>query len=73
MRTSLEKIREEIKSGQEEIRSIFIDWIADMKVVRLETNACLEETEAYTEKIQPDSRMMQSLPEHKEAQRKKPQ
>jgi hypothetical protein len=45
----------------------------DIKVVRLETTACLEETEAYTEKIQPDSRMMQSLAEHKEAPRKRPQ
>jgi hypothetical protein len=66
IRASQEWIRGEIKSGQEEIRSIVNAWIADMKVDRLETIATHEETEAYTEKIQPDPRMMQSVAEHQE-------
>jgi hypothetical protein len=37
-----------------------------MKVYHLETTACHEETEAYTEEIQPDPTMMQSVLEHQE-------
>jgi flagellar basal body-associated protein FliL len=64
MNIKLKEMREEIKTGQEEIRSIVNAWIADMQIDRLETTACHEEMEAYTEKTQLDPKMMQSVAEH---------
>lgn len=58
--------KEEIKSGQEEIRPLVNAWIVHMKV------DC-PEMEAYTEKIQLDPRLMHSIVEHQKSPRNKPQ
>jgi hypothetical protein len=62
----LARMREDIKSGQEEMRSIVDEWMTDIKDVRKEMIACEEETEADTEKTEPHSEMMQSTVEHQE-------
>jgi hypothetical protein len=45
MGTNLNKMREEIKSGQAETRSTFDEWLMDLKDGRKETTACIEATD----------------------------
>jgi hypothetical protein len=61
-------LREEIKSGQSQIRSTVSAfqektdaWIADMKDGRKERTACQEATEANPEKMELNPEMMQSV------------
>jgi hypothetical protein len=61
-------MREEIKPGEADLRSIINTWITDIKDVHKgKTTASQEATEANTEKTEPDMGMMQSVAEHQEA------
>jgi hypothetical protein len=66
MNVNLNKIREEIKSGQTDTRSIVDAWITDMKNGRKQMIACHKATKADTEKINPHPGMMQSVREHQD-------
>jgi hypothetical protein len=57
----LARMREDIKSGQAEMRSTLDEWLMDLMDGRKETTACQEATET-----EPDPRMMQSIKEHQE-------
>jgi hypothetical protein len=57
----LARMREEIKSGQAEMRSTLDDWLIDLKDGRKETTACDEATETEL-----DTGMMQHTEEHQE-------
>jgi hypothetical protein len=58
-REDLKEMREEIKSGQAEMRSTLDEWLMDLKDGRKETTACNEATGT-----EPDPGMMQSIEEH---------
>jgi hypothetical protein len=64
MKANTKSRREDIKSGQEKIRSIVDAWMTDMNDNRKETMYCQEMTEANTEKTEPDPGMMQTVAEH---------
>jgi hypothetical protein len=57
----LARMREDIISGQAEMRSIFDPWLTDLKDGRKETTACQEATET-----EPNPGMMRSTEEHQE-------
>jgi hypothetical protein len=59
--TNLKEMREEIKSGQAEIRCTLDEWLMNLKDGRKETTACNEVTET-----EPNPGMMQSTEEHLE-------
>jgi hypothetical protein len=59
MDTILKKMKEEFKSGQAEMRSIFGAWLMDLKDGRKETTACQEATET-----EPNPGIMQSIEVH---------
>jgi hypothetical protein len=52
----LARMREDINSGQAEIRSTFVEWLMNLKDGRKETTAWNEATET-----EPDPGMMQSI------------
>jgi hypothetical protein len=54
-------MREKVKSGQAEMRSILDALLTDLKDGRKETTACQEAT-----KTEPNPGMMQSIEEHQE-------
>jgi hypothetical protein len=55
-------MREEIKSGQAEVRATIYEWLMDLKGGRKETTACNEATETKL-----NQGLMQSIEEHQEA------
>jgi hypothetical protein len=55
------KMREDIKCGQAEMRSTLDEWLMDLKDGRKETTACNVVTET-----EPDPRMMHSVEEHQD-------
>jgi hypothetical protein len=59
-------MREEIKSGQAEMRSIVNAWIADMKKDRKETMSCQVTTEACLDSKELNPEYMKSEVEHRE-------
>jgi hypothetical protein len=64
MDVNLNEIREEIKSGQAEMRSIVTAWMADTKNGRKETMACQGKMEVCLECEEPTSVTMKSEAEH---------
>jgi NurA-like 5'-3' nuclease len=60
----LKEMKEEIKFGQVEIRSIIIAWIADMKKDRKETMSCQVTTEACLDSKELNLEDMESEVEH---------
>jgi hypothetical protein len=66
MDVKLKEMREEIKYGQAEMRSIVDAWMTNVNDARRKTTACQETTKANTEKTEPDPGMMQSIKEHQE-------
>jgi hypothetical protein len=65
-RHDLKEMREEIKSGQAEMRSTIDEWLMYLKDGRKETTACNKATET-----EPDPGMMQSIEEHQDIPKRK--
>jgi methyl coenzyme M reductase beta subunit len=55
MDANVKYMREDIKCGQAEMRSILDAWMTDIKDARIKTTACQEVTGANPEKIELDS------------------
>jgi hypothetical protein len=66
MDANAKSMREDIKCGQAEMRSILDAWITDIKDAWKKMTACQEVTGANPEKIEPDLGKMQSVEEHQE-------
>jgi hypothetical protein len=66
MDANVKSMREDIRCGQAEMRSILDAWITDIKDARIKTTACQEVTGANPEKIEPNPGKMQSAEEHQE-------
>jgi hypothetical protein len=66
MDANAKSMREDIKCGQAEMRSILDAWIANIKVARKKTTACQEVMGANPEKFEHDPGKMQSMEEHQE-------
>jgi hypothetical protein len=63
---NLKEMREEIKSGQAEMRCIINAWIADMKDDQKETMSCQVTTEACLDTRELNPEDMESEVEHRE-------
>jgi hypothetical protein len=66
MNLTLKEMREEIKSCQAEMRSIFNAWIADMRKDRKETMSCQVMTEACLDRKKLNQEDMESEVERRE-------
>jgi hypothetical protein len=69
-KTNRDELREEIKSGQAEMKSIVNAWIQDMKDGRKKAVVCQETTEARLECEEPTSVDMESESEQREFPKK---
>jgi hypothetical protein len=66
MDVNLKEMREEIQSGQAEMRFIINAWIADMKKDRKETMSCQVRTEVCLNSKELNPEDMESEVEHQE-------